>query len=351
MTATKTTAPTIPGTPNSNRGFDAQFLGSVPRCSPLLLDGIAVSIDAVRMKFIFATSCYDFERHERTDTLVRVLYALTDLNLWNERLFEIESLPERNFKCGVYRNTVRFSHPDGWSFVVLVGRYCTSSSAGGSGFNTARQIAAEAVMDFNPNKVPRRAWERVAGILRSWAVTLPTVQRFDLALDFPIDRGSLTLQQRPGSGYEKFVDPRGATTEYTGERSHHAAVKLYDKAAELEIDTNCTRLEITVEPKKYKGIADLMPTILSISPLSLNVDFSVLPFQVQAVLIHPDLYPVLKASVGRNTWAKYDKLIRQYSQDNGDTVLALSTDQQTQVDRYLRSYLARLISGTEGGAA
>lgn len=351
MTAAQTAARSTPQTPNSNRGLDAQILCGIPRFDPLVLDGVIASVDSVRMKFIFATSCYDFETHERCDTLVKVLYALTDLSLWNEGLFDVEVLPERNFKCGAYRNTLRFTHPDGWSFAVLVGRYCTAGTANGSGFNTARQIAAEAVMDFNPNKVPGKAWERIAGILRNWAVSLPTVQRFDLAMDFPVERGSLALQQRPGSGYEKFVDSRGAATEYTGERSHHAAVKLYDKAAEAGIDTDCTRLEITVETKKFKGVADLFPTILSTAPLDLSVDFSDLPFQVQAVLIHPDLYPVLKASVNRNTWRKYDAMIQEYSRAHGNTVLALSTAQQTEIDRYIRSYLARLVSGTEGGAA
>lgn len=337
-------------TPNSNRGFDAQFLGIVPRNNPLVLDQVVASVDSVRMKFVFRSTCYDFDHNERADTLVKVMYALTDVNLWNERLFDIQVMPEKNFKCGLYRHTVHYSN-DGWSFAVLVGRYCTASRANGSGFNAARQIAAEAVMDFNPNKVPVAAWSRIAGILRSWAASVPTVQRIDLAMDFPVDRDKLALQQRPGSGYQKFVDSKGAITEYTGERSHHAAIKLYDKAAELGINAACSRLEITIEPKRFKSISDLLPTILTTAPLDLSMDFSGLPFQVQAVLIHPDLYPLLKASVSRNTWSKFAQTINEYNQKNCDSAFVLGAEQQAAIDRYIRTYLARLISGTEGGAA
>lgn len=339
-----------PETPNSNRGFDAQFLCDVPRSEPLILDGVIASVDSIRLKFIFASSCYDFDSHKRCDTLVKVLEALNDLNLWNERLFDIDPGYEHGFKCGSYQRTIRYSHPDGWSFVVLAGRYCTAKTASGAGFNSARQVAAEAVMDFNPNKVPRRAWERVAGILRSWAVCVPTVQRYDLAMDFSLERSGLELQRPSGTGYQKFVDPSsGAITEYAGERSHHGAVKLYDKGAELGLDTDCTRLEITIDPKKHKGVGELFPTILSAAPLNITTDFSELPFPVQAVLIHPDLYSVLKASCHRNTWKKYEAQLREYNQNAGDTVLSLSTDQQKKIDRYARDYIARTISGTIGG--
>lgn len=338
--ATQTAARSTAQTPYSNRGFDAQFLCNVPRHDPLILDGFVASIDSVRMKFTFSTCTYDFDRNERCDTLEMALNAITDLNLWNERLFDIETLPERNFKVGLYRNTIHYTHPDGWSFAVLAGRFCTANTANGSGFNPARQIASEAIMDFNPNKVPARAWERIAAILRGYAVSV-TIQRYDLAIDFPLERSYLAMQERPGSKYQ-LIKENGAVTEYLGKRDHHAAIKLYDKAAELEIDTDCTRLEFTIDPSRSTGISGLFPTITSTAPLALSTDFGNLPFQVQAVLIHPDLFSVLKASTSRNTWAKYEKLIREYSQDNGDTILALTDAQCEEIDQYTREYLAKL---------
>lgn len=328
-------------TPYSNRGFDAQFLGSVPRYNPLLLDGVIASIDSLRIKYTFSKSAYDFEACSRFDTLNRLLFDLTSASLYMEGLFDIRPSPEHSFKIGNYRHTITYSHTDGWSFAVLVGRFVYDSAV--------KQLAPEAILDVNPNKVPEKAWGRIASILRAWALSVQ-VQRFDLAMDFPQNRDCFTLQQRAGSGYQKFVDQRGATTEYTGERSHHAAVKLYDKGADLgNAELTCTRLEITIDPKKYKSISDLFPTILSHSPLSLDLDFSSLPFQVQAVLIHPDLFDLLKVSTSRNTWSKYEKMIREYGQHNGETVLALKTDQQTEIDRYVRSYLSGLITTTKGG--
>lgn len=322
-----------PQTPISNRGFDAQFLGMVPRYNPLTLDGVVVSIDSVRLKFTCSKSMYDYGQNQRYNTLNRVLFALTSESLYCEGLFEIQVTPEAFFKIGNYQRTVNYTHTDGWSFAVLVGRFTYDSSA--------KMLAPEVVLDFNPNKVPAAAWQRVALILRGYAVSV-SVQRYDLAIDFPIERSSLTLQQRPGSEFRRFVDRKGAITEYTGDRSHHAAVKLYDKGAELDADLTCTRLEITVDPKRFSGVSGLLPTITSTTPLALSTDFGDLPFQVQAVLIHPDLFPVLKASASRNTWAKYEKLIRQYSQANGETVLTLTEAQCKEIDRYIHDYLAKL---------
>lgn len=327
-------------TPYSNRGFDAQFLCKVSRNKPLVLDGVIVSFDSLRLKYTFTKTTYDFETHTRFETLERLLFSLNSDGLFLEGLFDIHTSPEHGFKIGTYRRTITYNHSDGWSFAVLIGRYTYD--------NKVKLEAPEAILDVNPNKVPENAWRRIDSILRGWSISVQ-VQRFDLALDYPLNRSELTLQQRPGSGYQKFVDPKGAITEYTGERSHHAAIKLYDKGADLgEEGMTCTRLEITIEPDKYKGIAGLFPTILSRSPLPLNLDFSSLPYEVQSVLICPELLPVLKAKTSRNTWAKFQKMIRAYSQENGETVFALQTDHAIQIDRYVYSYLAVLNSTLMG---
>lgn len=337
--ATQTPTRSTPQTPISNRGFDAQFLGMVPRFNPLILDGVVASIDSVRLKFVYHKSAYDFEAQQRFDTINRLLCLLDNPALYSEGLFDIETSPERSFKIGNYSRTITYSHPEGWSFAVLIGRYCYDSSV--------KKLAPEAVIDFNPNKVPMRAWNRIVSILRCNSIET-TVQRFDLAMDFPVARAGLSLQEREGTRYQKIVED--GITEYLGMRSHHAAVKLYDKSVEIGMEAPCTRLEITIDPKKFKGLSDLYPTILTTTPLDLSLDFTSLPFQVQAVLIHPDLYPILKASVSRNTWPKYDRMIREYSLRHGPVVLALNTDQMSEIDRYIGQYITSLITGAEGGA-
>lgn len=319
-------------TPNSNRGFDAQFLGSVPYHNCLILDGVIASIDSVRIKYTYPKTVFNFDTKQRSDTLHHLLNTLTDTGRWMAGRYDVR-VSESSFRIGNYQNTVTYTLPDGHSFAVLAGRYNFDSSV--------KQVAPEIVLDFNPNKIPENIWREIATLLAPMAQEI-TVQRFDLALDFPISRELLQLVQRPGSGYQKFVSRDGAVTEYTGERSHHAAVKLYDKGADLGVDLTCSRLEITIDPNKFKSSKDLFPEVLSLAPLELSMDFDALPFQVQAVILHPDLYDRLKATTSRNTWSKYKKLLDEYEANAGQgnkTRHTLSTEQHKKIDLYVREYL------------
>lgn len=316
-------------TPISNRGFDAQFLCTVPRYNPLILDGIVASIDSIRIKYTYSKTAYDYEACERYDILDRLLFALDSIGSWMTGDFDTDMGRQTYFKIGNYMRTVTFKLANGNSFAVLVGRYC---------YDQKNQIAPEAVLDLNPNKIPAEIWHRIARVLASMAQKI-TVLRFDLAVDIPLDRDQLQLVQRPGSGYEQFRDKAGAVTEYTGERSHHAAVKLYDKGADLdEPDLTCTRCEITIDPAKYKGITALWPSILSYAPVDLSMEFDALPFEVKAVILHPDLHDLLKASISRNTWPKYKRMIQNY----GQTYFTLTDDQSLQIDKYIQQYLLSL---------
>lgn len=294
-----------------------------------MLDGVIASIDALRVKYTYSKSGYDFEKRERFDTLNTMLYSLTSEQLFCEGLFDIRVSPECGFRIGNYMRTITYTLSDGSSFAVLVGRYSYNIDV--------KMIEPEIIMDFNPNKVSPTAWQRISGILRVGARKV-SVQRFDLAMDFPVVRNQLQLEQRPGSGYQKFVAKNGAITEYTGDRSHHAAIKLYDKGADLGIDLICSRLEITIEPSKFKGLKSLFPTIASKAPVELSIGFSGLPFEVKAVILHPDLYPVLKASVSRNTWQKHKQSIAGY----GQTFFTLNDFQLSKIDSYVRTYLVNL---------
>lgn len=318
-------------TPISNRGFDAQFLCTVPHHNPLILDGIVASIDSIRLKFTYSKTGFDFDARERFDILNRLLYRLNSEQLWMQGYFDIDVGTERSFKIGNYMRTITYKLRDGNSFAVLVGRYCYDS--------TVKQIAPEAIMDFNPNKITPDIWQTIARILSSDAHGI-SVQRFDLAIDLPIPRNDLQLAERPPSRYQ-LIKEDGATTEYLGKRSQHGHIKLYDKGADLGLpDLICTRCEITIDGNKYKGITAHWPTILSLSPLDLSLDLAELPFEVQAVILHPDLHDILKTKVNRNTWTKHKKLIQSY----GQTYFTLTDDQSAQIDKYVRDYLARIKS-------
>ena len=317
-----------PKTPNSNRGFDAQNLCTCPYYRPLRLSGLTASVDSVRMKYSYSRKSYDHERSESMDTMDQLLRDLTSIPLFMEHLFDIQHM-QSNFRIGNYAHTIVYDLPDGNSFAVMIGRYSYDSGD--------KQMACEAVLDFNPNKVNSAAFKRIMGILAARATSV-TVHRFDLAIDFPILRDTVQLVQRPGSTYSKYVGADGAVTEYNGNRSQHSAVKLYDKAKELGMETPMTRLEITISREKFKTVHQLIPDIQSCAPLELSLCLDDLPFEVQAVIIHPDLYDRLKASTSRNTWAKYKKLIQGY----GGTMFTIPDDQLDQIDKYVRDYIATL---------
>ena len=128
------------------------------------------------------------------------------------------------------------------------------------------------------------------------------------------------------------------------EKRLHAAVKLYDKGAELQLPTPCTRLEITIERSRFKTLQQLMPDIISLAPLELSLAFDELPPVVQAVIIHPDLYERMRQSVSRNTWAKHKSLLVSYKSGDSGFFFTLPEDQITQIESYVRSYIAGLPS-------
>lgn len=314
-------------TPNSNRGFHSQNL-RIAYYSPLSLPDLTASVDGVRMKYTYSKTSYDHGKLETFDTLLHLLNELTSESLFCEFPMDVRH-KEVNFRIGCYAHTLVYQLPDGNSFAVLIGRYTYETSVKG--------CAGEAVIDFNPNKTMGRGLKRILGILASMALDI-TVQRFDLAMDFLVQRDTLSLVRRGGSGYQKFVDNNGVITEYTGMRSHHSAIKLYDKGAELGLPYPLTRLEITIDWAKFGSVIPLMPTILSSAPLEFNLGFDALPFPVKAVLVHPDLFDVLKKSVAPNTWTKYKGILQECGQVN----FTVPTEKLKQIDDYICAYVAQL---------
>ena len=326
-------------TPYSNRGFDAEILGTLPLNDPLVLDGIIASFDKIRIKYTYKkTSFLNVEEkpgvfaRKRCDTIDHLSRILRSPSLWMNGQFEIDPVRESRFKLGNYTHTITYRLPSDDTFSVLIGRYCCDV--------TAKGVAPEIILELNPNKIPTEIWQQVSTILAAYATKI-NVQRFDIAMDFPIKRNQLMLMQRPRSKYQKVVSPTGAITEYTGERSDHGATKLYDKAAELGLpDHACTRCELTIEPQKFSGIIKHFPSILTLAPVDLDLDFSSLPYEVKSVILYPELLPVLKQSVSRDTFAKFKKQIHAY----GQTYFAPTDDQAAAIDQYIRDSLVKFKS-------
>ncbi len=259
------------------------------------LPGCRVSIDNVRMKFVYRAKRFDFEAQKTCDTLVRLRSRINDLFYQGcdttYRAFDL-------FKIGNYTGTFTISGPD-WSCAVLIGRYTFDTSV--------KQVAPEAVFDFNPNKVPADYVMQILQRLQDGARKVQ-VMRYDIAFDFPMERGEVFLVKNNRQSYRRFED-RGAVTEYQGERSHHKATKVYDKTKEHGLSAPVTRCEITVDGDFGESLESIFPTLYSFTNHQLDIGFQSLPFQVQACIIHPDLLPLLLNTGDSKTRKKYKAIL------------------------------------------
>ncbi len=277
------------------------------------------------MKFTYKYKNFNFDKCEPV-LAVEQLYNRIDSLFFHRDGFDICWAACESFKIGNYVRTARISGLN-WSCAVLLGRYAFDSSC--------RNIAPEAVLDFNPNKVPEEWYSNILCLLRDGALSCE-ISRYDVAFDFPMDRGEVTLIPNDRQSYKQFKESSKGTTEYQGERSHHAAMKLYDKTKESGLDVPVTRCEITVDGSFCGSLKKLFPTLTTYRNLQLDTAFADLPFEVKACLAHPDLIPMLQSSVSRNTWSKLKALLTTYG------TAELSPGSWRDIDTFVRSALAAL---------
>lgn len=141
-----------------------------------------------------------------------------------------------------------------WTSKVAVGKYHVvwrfgfgeSSLTLGVGFTepSCKVNMSRGFVEFNPNKIGHDV--RVARLLQrvSAHVVHAVVSRYDLAYDLPVDRGLYRLT-RDRRAYTCIIS--NGMTEYLGRRNKSGFVKLYDKAAEVGMDTPLTRVELTCD--------------------------------------------------------------------------------------------------------
>lgn len=131
-----------------------------------------------------------------------------------------------------------------WSFALG-----NSSVALGIGFMepSCKVNMHKGFIEFNPNKVAGDV--RFTKLLKmlSTCVSRARLKRFDLAFDLPLSRCDcrLTKDRRM---YKSVIS--NGITEYLGVKNTPGYVKVYDKAAELHLDTDrvqLTRIEITCD--------------------------------------------------------------------------------------------------------
>lgn len=290
-----------------------------------------VSVDNVRMKFSYKYRNYDFEKHDTVQT-IDLLSGMLDNMYFDD--CDVIWQQCTSFKIGNYLRTCRISGIDPfcgeWSCAVMIGRYCFD--------NSCKLVAPEIVFDFNPNKVPHDRYMQVIRLLRDGCIST-TINRFDVAFDFPIPRDHVTLIPNDRQSYKLFREAQKGVTEYQGERSTHNAMKLYDKTKESTLAVPVTRCEITIGGDYDKSIENLFPVLIVLRDLQIDVGFSDLPFPVVACLYHPDMIPELKKRTDPKTWRKYRGMIVAHSQRK------LTPDNWSRVDQYLSAWFTRLLGG------
>lgn len=284
-----------------------------------------ISLDNVRLKFSYKYRHYDFEKR-KTDTSIDLLSQRLDRLFFDD--CDINWSYCDFFKIGNYTRTCNITGIDpftgDWSCAVMIGRYCADSSC--------KQVAPEAVFDFNPNKVPADKIHAVVGRLSVAAVKID-IQRYDVAFDIPIARDYITLIPNDRQSYKLFKDPIKGVTEYQGARSQHNAMKLYDKTKESDLPVPVTRCEITVGGDYSGSIQQLFPGLVVLGDLQVNMGYADLPFPVVSCLLHPDLIPMLKKSVDHKTWKKYKDMIAANGQCN------ITPSNWSEIDSRIHSWL------------
>lgn len=285
-----------------------------------------VSIDNIRLKFTYKYQNYSYEQHcsvpsiDKISCLIDGMFFNNCDTTWSYRDF---------FKIGSYCRTCSISG-NGWSCAVLFGRYCFD--------NSCKLIAPEAVFDFNPNKVPDDVSFQIIHILRDSALS-SSLSRFDVAFDFPIPRDEIHLVRDDlRRSYRLFLEG-GAKTEYLGARSSHGSLKLYDKSKESELSCDVTRCEITVARDFVNSLSSVFPKLYLFDSMQLDLSFSYLPFPVQACILHPDMFDILRASCDPKTFRKYRGMIDTY----GSCLLVPPC--WPEIDRFVRSAVISYVKG------
>ena len=128
-----------------------------------------------------------------------------------------------------------------WSFALG-----DSSVALGIGFMepSCKVNMHRGFVEFNPNKVAgdKRFWRLLEKLTP--CVSHASLKRFDLACDLPKRRIDCRLS-KDRRMYKSVIS--NGITEYLGVKNTPGYVKVYDKAAEMNLSGNLTRIELTCD--------------------------------------------------------------------------------------------------------
>lgn len=251
-------------TPMSNRGFVGDEIPTPPLFDAFSdPSGVTCSLDMVRIKLGFDGAEGGEECSGRVCTFAH---------------------------CDDYASYTSKVRPGGVHVlhVLVFGDTSCTLGMGQMGGNSKIDYS-KGFIEFNPNKLGDLegfgAWIQW---LRPW-VARSQLSRFDLAVDLAAARNSVRLSKSSLNGRAVYsATVSDSLTEYLGKRNNPGFVKVYDKAAELGVTGDLTRIELTCSgdwsldgikrywPKVYRpsfdcgGLTSVTAALLS--SLSVSVD-------------------------------------------------------------------------------
>lgn len=127
----------------------------------------------------------------------------------------------------------------------------------------------DAKLEFNPAKVGNSRWFKNLYQMLVQRSKFIDFRRFDVAIDIPVPRSQLRLLK--DNRKYTLLDYGGENrTEYSGVRSNHGQVKVYNKALEQGLQTDLTRIEITVDyaNSSWQEFQRIFPRVMDLHSVS-----------------------------------------------------------------------------------
>ena len=224
-------------------------------------NGVVHSVDMLRLKLVF----YPVESERVKNPKWNPFNSNIEEYIWTDRTYSSEKLLEQlqsikfymqGLDCDYWetRKDFKYRHQ------VTV-KMETSSVTIGIGWNNGGKTdMSKGYVEFNPNKVCDT--EQFTILLRQLKLACKHIilSRYDLAIDFPVKRSNLGLV-KDSRKYAYEMCSVEDKTEYLGQRNKVGRVKLYNKTMESNLDSDLTRLEITVGDMPLEDVQKLIPEV------------------------------------------------------------------------------------------
>lgn len=188
----------------------------------------------------------------------------------------------------------------------------------GIGFNSPDASFSETCnkwrIEFNPNKVFTEYLFLKTFLSFIQLSKHIEIKRFDLAIDYPVNRKSCFLV-KDGRTYSEYMNSLEDRTQNLGQHSHHGYVKLYNKQIESKLPIPLTRLEITMDFLKsnYDEFQRIFPKVYVVESFQMKLDENTLNDTDKFILFTCLDNPTNVKLLGRRKQKRIESIMTQYS--------------------------------------